>query len=680
MNLEVCFKAWEYQNLTGYVYLSAKNYTGEVDKHNKPLGVWTDKRFKYPSELRSIKIWANKQVKDNARVDLYWCPNIFTSMTRKEGNNGENISSCRVMYADLDFVSPDEIEYRPSVAWQSSPDRYQCLWFLDDTLPSMEFVELNKAMTYLTGADKSGWDLTQVLRIPGLDNHKTEIATPGKLLWAKYDRTYDNTKFNFEDAPAMTMDLKLTGNFFELITKHKNKLEEAKILHRLQWTSERIKGCDRSDALWAMTREMLKVNIPMDDIASIVQQSAWNKYSNRSPGEEKKRIINDINKAHKSLIEKKEPTKRQQEAIEDVTTTEEDEILKEAKKMIGSFKSYDQVMMSNKIRPNWLIDKIWVDKAQGIIAGEAKTFKSTITTDIAMSVASGAPLWGKYKVNHTGPVIIVQVENNEDLVKDRMARMGHSKGVNGEIDIEDNRTLNTTFGKSLPIYTHIPDKNHASIKFSNPAHLLAVEMLVKEIKPVLVIFDPLYQLFDGDMSNSQELAPALRWLKELRINYDTAVMLVHHYNKGSGEKGKTSAGHRLLGSVTLHGWVECMLALEKGPTSNNITQLVMNKEFRAMGSSDPLFLSIKMGDSLDDYTYEVKVKENNEMDAIEDNALALIDIVSEYEPDGIRKDDLCSRLNLSEPQLVRLMTKSKCIKVVGKGIKAKVRLALPGRN
>jgi hypothetical protein len=469
------------------------------------------------------------------------------------------------------------------------------------------------------------------------------------------------------------MDLKLTGNFYELITKHKAKLEEAKISHRLQWTSERVKGADRSDNLWAMTREMLKVNIPMDDIASLIQQSAWNKYSDRSPAEEKKRIVNDINKAHKSLIDNVKPSKKQEEAIDEVTTTEEDALAKEAKEMMGSFKSYEQVMMSNQLRPNWLIDKIWVDKAQGIMCGEAKTYKSTLTTDIAMSVASGAPLWGKYKVNNPGPVIVVQVENNEDLVKDRMARMGHSKGVIGEIDVDkDERTLKTTFGNNLPIYTHIADKNHPSIKFSNPAHLLCVEMMVKEIKPVLIIFDPLYQLFDGDMSSSQELAPVLRWLKDLRINYDTAVMLVHHYNKGNNEKNKASAGHRMLGSVTLHGWVECMLALEKGPTSNNTTQIIMTREFRAKGGSEPLHLSIKMGDGFDDYTYEVTAKEKHDLEGVEDDTLALLDIVASHGSKGINMEELCEMLNLSIPQLRRLMIKAKCTKVVGKGTRARV--------
>lgn len=672
MDVQVLFKTWYHQDVEGYVFLAKKTYNGKLDKNEKPLGTWDDQRFRFPKDKFKITRWIKTQISRGDRIDLYWCPNIFNTTRRK--NPG--VVQPKVLYADLDFVNPDEIAYRPTVAWQSSPERYQCLWFLDESMEPEAFEESNKSMTYLTGADKSGWDLSQVLRIPGLDNHKTPIPTEGKMLWGKYDRIYSLSEFDFESAPAMAMELKLTGDFFELITKYKKQLEEGKIYHRVQWTSEQIKGCDRSDNLWAMTREMVKTAIPMDDIFSIIQQSAWNKYADRSVDEEKKRIINDINKCHASLNDNLKLTRKQEEIIDEVTSTPEDLAIKEAEYIMGSFKSYEQVMSSNTSRPNWLIDRIWVDKSQGIVAGEAKTFKSTLTTDIAMSVASGAPLWGKYKVNHQGPVLVVQVENNEDLVKDRMARMADSKGVCGEIDKDDDsRKLSATFGESLPIYTHIADKNHPSIKFGIESHRIAVEMMIKKIKPVLVIFDPLYMLFEGDMSSSQELAPALRWMKDLRINYDTSVMLVHHYNKGSGEKGvKTSAGHRMLGSVTLHGWVECMIALEKGPTENGVTTITMNKEFRAMGASEPLYLSIKMGEGKDDYTYQVTCRDKVDMEGREDNSELLIQTVTSYGIKGISMKDLCEALEITHNILRALITKTGGMRITGKGMTARVRM------
>ena len=78
------------------------------------------------------------------------------------------------LWADLDEVDPESIkDYRPSIAWESSPGRYQALWlaasgdFQGASWPGNE----NQQLTYYVGADRSGWDTTQLLRIPGWINH-----------------------------------------------------------------------------------------------------------------------------------------------------------------------------------------------------------------------------------------------------------------------------------------------------------------------------------------------------------------------------------------------------------------------------------------------------------------------------------------------------------------------------
>ncbi len=40
-------------------------------------------------------------------------------------------------------------------------------------------------------------------------------------------------------------------------------------------------------------------------------------------------------------------------------------------------------------KPQFLVDQIWTQGAVGIIAGQAKGFKTALTTDLGFSVASG---------------------------------------------------------------------------------------------------------------------------------------------------------------------------------------------------------------------------------------------------------------------------------------------------
>ena len=121
-------------------------------------GAWHEIGFKYDGGQFTVP----------DEGDIYFCPNLFTTGIRRIGS----VKNSCWLYADLDGVDPTEITPRPTIAWESSADRYQALWKLKKRVKPEVLNELNKRLTYLVGADKSGWDLTQVLRIPGTYNYK----------------------------------------------------------------------------------------------------------------------------------------------------------------------------------------------------------------------------------------------------------------------------------------------------------------------------------------------------------------------------------------------------------------------------------------------------------------------------------------------------------------------------
>lgn len=145
---------------------------------------WQDLAFKFPHDVIELP--------DPTLGDVYFCPNLFSRPRRRKGLV---LPSCW-LYADLDKVKPPrykgnlemrligEPSLQPSIAWESSPGRYQALWHLDKHLPKIAHSQLNQKLTYALGADKGGWDLTQVLRVPGTINHKYAEKPKVKLLWA----------------------------------------------------------------------------------------------------------------------------------------------------------------------------------------------------------------------------------------------------------------------------------------------------------------------------------------------------------------------------------------------------------------------------------------------------------------------------------------------------------------
>ena len=136
--------------------------------------------FKWPEERSKIV----QHMINHQEHDLYWCPSLFEYPNRREDLAMDE----HALWADLDEIDPSTIDdYPPSIAWESSPGRYQALWlaasgdFQGASWPGNE----NQRLTYHLGADRSGWDTTQLLRVPNWTNHKADYNKPkGKLLWS----------------------------------------------------------------------------------------------------------------------------------------------------------------------------------------------------------------------------------------------------------------------------------------------------------------------------------------------------------------------------------------------------------------------------------------------------------------------------------------------------------------
>src|SRR5262252_9406782 len=80
-----------------------------------------------------------QEIKD-VKSDRYFCPLVFSKPERKK----EYALPTNLLWADLDPVHPDQCRLKPSIAWESSPGRYQALWFLTAEIPAEEAAALSK--------------------------------------------------------------------------------------------------------------------------------------------------------------------------------------------------------------------------------------------------------------------------------------------------------------------------------------------------------------------------------------------------------------------------------------------------------------------------------------------------------------------------------------------------------
>lgn len=123
--------------------------------------------FNYPAAAESAATYALEKTREEGR-EVYYSAHLFTEARRIKGNASEVLA----LWADMDGAPIPNGNLKPTALVESSPGRFHCSWRLTDSIPPEIAEELNKRIALATGADPSGFDLTQLLRVPGTTNYK----------------------------------------------------------------------------------------------------------------------------------------------------------------------------------------------------------------------------------------------------------------------------------------------------------------------------------------------------------------------------------------------------------------------------------------------------------------------------------------------------------------------------
>jgi hypothetical protein len=145
--------------------------------------------FSYPHELhRALEWFRQEQI---SRREAYFCGHLLTGRRRVK----ENAAPLSALYVDGDGAKVSPALLAPTATVQSSPGREHFYWGLTKPV-APEFGELlNRRLALAMGADKSGWDLTQLLRPPGTRNFKYAEAPMIRLLELREGR-YDPSELD----------------------------------------------------------------------------------------------------------------------------------------------------------------------------------------------------------------------------------------------------------------------------------------------------------------------------------------------------------------------------------------------------------------------------------------------------------------------------------------------------
>ena len=120
----------------------------------------------YPREAENAEALCMR-LSDKGR-EVYQCAHLLTARRRVKAS-AASLSAC---YVDGDGAKPPANMPQPTAVVVSSQGREQYWWRLSRPVTPEEGEDVNWRLAYAMAADLSGWDLRQLVRVPGTRNRK----------------------------------------------------------------------------------------------------------------------------------------------------------------------------------------------------------------------------------------------------------------------------------------------------------------------------------------------------------------------------------------------------------------------------------------------------------------------------------------------------------------------------
>lgn len=164
---------------------------------------------------------------------------------------------------------------------------------------------------------------------------------------------------------------------------------------------------------------------------------------------------------------------------------------------------------------DWLVEDVFSADQPTIVGAKQKSLKTTLLTDLAVSLASGYAWLGKFVVPRKRRVLFVTGEASEKAAIKKVRRAADSRNLRRE-DFRDSLRIEALTFPTLP----------------SPADCLAIGEAVKEHGIEIVLLDPLYMGLQGlNTANLNEVGPVMRQF--MAACRPAKVIIAHHVKKSA---------------------------------------------------------------------------------------------------------------------------------------------------
>lgn len=272
--VETFFKLLFGPSVKGYICLATIT-RGEAYK---------EQFFGWPDQLSDMLEYVDRF---RPTHNVYFCPQILKAPRRVK----ENVLICTTAWADLDKCEPSMVLVKPTVTIESSPYRYQAYWIFEVPQKPDVAEDISKRIAYhhvFQGADKSGWDLTQLLRVPFTYNLKYDEEVPVKVLDVNRSKYRPS---DFDKYPPIVkghaLDTPLpeelpTASGAEIIQSYADSIQP-----QVDFLFSAQPDTDWSKSLWFLQLSCFEAGMKAEEVFVVARDAACNKYKRDNKGEEK---------------------------------------------------------------------------------------------------------------------------------------------------------------------------------------------------------------------------------------------------------------------------------------------------------------------------------------------------------------------------------------------------------
>lgn len=483
-------------------------------------GKWREHFFSR-EEIKNTR----KFIRDHRDDDIYFCPHGFSRPERKK----EYAVRPNMLWADMDEINPNEIDVRPTIAIESSPNRFVGLWMIDQQMTE----ELNRHLTYAIGADKSGWDLTQVLRVPGTINYKYKEQPRTRALWTNGDgyRVRDLIKRIGEPEEEIETEESDAAAVY--------KKWERKLSHWLR--RELINGKPtrgkRSEMIWKIGNALLEAGLPQADALTLLAASPWNKFKGRR--NEFEQLERELDKALNKHMNghKHSGTKESDEDDEDYNGSIVFQSLDEAEEEFMDWIYYPYLALGELT----------------IMEGDPGLGKSYLAQMIAKAICDGErlPCVDKRHSPVKGRVVYFDMENSIGTVtKKRMS-------ANGLVNMQSFEQCEVPFS--------IDDEDSMDEIYEH----------LEKVQPKLVVFDTLNTYIGkSDTFKGSEAYQAFGKFRQLAKDFDCAVLVLRHLTKTNHS---SRALYRGQGNIAFSALARVVITVGVDPQDQDTRVMAVTK-------------------------------------------------------------------------------------------------------